>query len=141
MHIDILINATPNASGSLIRLLRSLTAADYTAGSVPHLTIELPPDVDSPTKYFLESFSWPPPHLASSGRSQLLTLRHRIPRQAMTEEESSARLLESFWPTQPLTSHVLVLSPQAELAPQYFHCESLGIGDVCIVCLLYCKQI
>ncbi|RYP57961.1 hypothetical protein DL769_009183 [Monosporascus sp. CRB-8-3] len=53
--------------------------------------------------------------------SHQLTLRHRIPRQAMTEEESSARFLESFWPARPKSSHVLVLSPQVELSPQFFH--------------------
>ena len=112
------------ASGSLIRLLRSLIAADYTASPVPHLTIELPPDVDPPTKTFLESFSWPPAHLASARRSKSLTVRHRIPRQALTEEESSARFLESFWPSKPKSSHVLVLSPRVELEPQFFHCKS-----------------
>ncbi|KAK7757699.1 hypothetical protein SLS62_000077 [Diatrype stigma] len=121
IQIDILINVTPKASGSLIRLLRSLTDADYTASSVPHLTLELPPDVDAPTKNFLESFSWPPSHIASATQSHLLTVRHRIPRQVLTEEESSARILESFWPTHPKTSHVLVLSPQAELSPLFFH--------------------
>ncbi|RYP44731.1 hypothetical protein DL768_008836 [Monosporascus sp. mg162] len=120
-HIDILISAAPGASGSLIRLLRSLSAADYTACPIPHLTIELPSDIDSSTKLFLESFSWPPPHLASPTSSHQLTLRHRIPRQAMTEEESSARFLESFWPARPKSSHVLVLSPQVELSPQFFH--------------------
>ncbi|RYP56210.1 hypothetical protein DL771_011997 [Monosporascus sp. 5C6A] len=68
-----------------------------------------------------KSFSWPPPHLASPASSHQLTLRHRIPRQAMTEEESSARFLESFWPVRPKSSHVLVLSPQVELSRQYFH--------------------
>ncbi|RYO84114.1 hypothetical protein DL766_008117 [Monosporascus sp. MC13-8B] len=120
-HIDILISATPGASGSLIRLLRSLSAADYTACSIPHLTIELPSDIDSSAKQFLESFSWPPPHLAGPTSSHQLILRHRIPRQAMTEEESSARFLESFWPARRKSSHVLVLSPQVELSPQFFH--------------------
>lgn len=53
-----------------------------------------------------------------------LTLRHRIPRSRLTEEESSVRFLESFWPSSPKYSHVLVLSPQAELSTQFFHCKS-----------------
>ncbi|KAI1776910.1 hypothetical protein F4818DRAFT_412261 [Hypoxylon cercidicola] len=120
-HIDILIHAVPGASGSLIRLLRSLSDADYTASSVPHLTIELPHDIDSPTKRFLESFTWPPAHVYNPTNARFLSLRHRIPHQLMNEEESSARFLESFWPAQPANSHILVLSPQAELSPDFFH--------------------
>ncbi|KAI1762905.1 hypothetical protein GGR53DRAFT_395880 [Hypoxylon sp. FL1150] len=120
-HIDILIHAVPGASGSLIRLLRSLSNADYTSSSVPHLTIELPHDIDTPTKRFLESFTWPPAHVYNPTNARFLSLRHRIPRQRMSEEESSARFLESFWPSQPANSHVLVLSPQAELSPEFFH--------------------
>lgn len=120
-HIDILIHAVPGASGSLIRLLRSLSDADYTSCSVPHLTIELPHDIDSPTKRFLETFTWPPAHVYNPTNARFLSLRHRIPHQLMNEEESSARFLESFWPAQPANSHILVLSPQAELSPDYFH--------------------
>lgn len=32
-------------------------------------------------------------------------------------------LLESFWPLDPVNSHVLVLSPNAEVTPQFFHCK------------------
>ncbi|KAI5868471.1 hypothetical protein GGS23DRAFT_32064 [Durotheca rogersii] len=121
IHIDILIHTVPGASGSLIRLLRSLSEADYTPGSVPHLTIELPHRVDPPTKYFLETFMWPPPQVYNPTNAQYLSLRRRTPYELMNEEESSARFLESFWPTVPENSHVLVLSPQAELSPQFFH--------------------
>ncbi|KAI1083430.1 hypothetical protein F5B20DRAFT_568613 [Whalleya microplaca] len=121
IHIDILIHATPGASGGLIRLLKSLSAADYPSSSVPHLTIELPRDIDPPTKQFLETFIWPPPHIYNPTNARYLSLRHRIPHQRMNEEESSARFLESFWPAQPQHSHILVLSPQAELSPQFFH--------------------
>lgn len=51
----------------------------------------------------------------------LLTLHHRIPQHALTPEENSIRFLESFWPAEPTTSHVLVLAPQAELSPHFFH--------------------
>ncbi|OTB19995.1 hypothetical protein K445DRAFT_8000 [Daldinia sp. EC12] len=121
VHIDILIHAVPGTSGSLIRLLRSLSAADYTSSAVPHLTIELPHDIDYSTKHFLESFAWPPAHVPNPTNARYLSLRHRMPRQRLSEEESSARFLESFWPAQPDFSHVLVLSPQAELSPDFFH--------------------
>ncbi|KAK3318539.1 hypothetical protein B0H66DRAFT_603121 [Apodospora peruviana] len=121
VSIDILIHAPPGASGSLIRLLRSLSAADLTTGATPHLTIELPHKLDLPTVQFLETFQWPPVHAHNPGNIRQLTLRHRIPRGSLTEEESSVRFLESFWPTDPRYSHVLVLSPQAEVSPQFFH--------------------
>jgi hypothetical protein len=123
VHVDFLVHATPSASGSLIRLLRSLKAADYTASAIPHLTIELPHEIDSPTKEFLESFSWPPAHFNNPTNDRHLTLRHRIPNHRLTEEESSARFLESFWPAHPNRTHVLVLSPQVELSPDFFHCK------------------
>ncbi|KAK3390382.1 hypothetical protein B0H63DRAFT_519608 [Podospora didyma] len=121
INIDILIHASPGASGSLIRLLKSLTAADFGSGSVPHLTIELPHKVDPPTAKFLETFQWPPARVYNPTHARQLTLRHRITRNGLSEEESSVRFLESFWPANPTHSHVLVLSPQAELSPQFFH--------------------
>ncbi|KAI0387854.1 hypothetical protein F5Y04DRAFT_286815 [Hypomontagnella monticulosa] len=120
-HIDILIHAVPGGSGSLIRLLRSLSDADYTSSSVPHLTIELPHDIDPPTKRFLETFTWPPAHVHNPTNARYLSLRHRIPHRKLSEEESSARFLESFWPAQPAHSHILVLSPQVELSPDFYH--------------------
>ncbi|KAI3318321.1 hypothetical protein HD806DRAFT_318366 [Xylariaceae sp. AK1471] len=121
IKIDILIQATPGSSGSLIRLLRSLSAADYTSSAIPHITIELPHRIDTSTKSFLDSFAWPPSHVYNPTNSRYLSLRHRMSQQRQTEEETSTRFLESFWPTQPQQSHVLVLSPHAEVAPQFFH--------------------
>ncbi|KAK6220180.1 hypothetical protein QIS74_05682 [Colletotrichum tabaci] len=121
VSVDILIQAPASGSGSLLRLLKSLADADYTAFTIPHLTIELPQNIEPATAKFLETFHWPPPHVHNPGRVQMLSLRHRIPRQRMTEEESSIRFLESFWPTTPRHSHIVVLSPQAELAPGFFH--------------------
>ncbi|KAF6833494.1 hypothetical protein CPLU01_05532 [Colletotrichum plurivorum] len=121
ISVDILVQAPASGSGSLLRLLKSLNEADFTAFTIPHLTIELPQDIEPATAKFLETFHWPPPHVQNPGRVQMLSLRHRIPRQRMTEEESSIRFLESFWPTTPRYSHILVLSPQAELAPGFFH--------------------
>ncbi|KAJ9138882.1 Glycosyltransferase 2 [Pleurostoma richardsiae] len=119
--IDILIHAHAGASGSLVRLLRSLKSADFGGFSVPHLTIELPQDVDLPTERFLESFQWPPAHVYNPTNVRQLSLRHRIPRHGVSEEESSVRFLESFWPAHPKYSHILVLSPQVELSPHFFH--------------------
>ncbi|KAK0722178.1 hypothetical protein B0T26DRAFT_644426 [Lasiosphaeria miniovina] len=121
ISIDILIQASSGASGSLIRLLKSLAAADYSSGSVPHLTIELPHKVDPPTAKFLETFQWPPASVYNPTHAKQLTLRHRISSSGLTEEESSVRFVESFWPASPGHSHVLVLSPQAELSPRFFH--------------------
>ncbi|KAK3323504.1 hypothetical protein B0T19DRAFT_450275 [Cercophora scortea] len=121
MSIDILIQAPPGASGNLIRLLKSLSAADFSGGPTPHLTIELPHAVDPPTAKFLENFQWPPARAYNPTRVRQLILRHRIPRSSLTEEESSIRFLESFWPPDPRHSHVLVLSPHVELSPKFYH--------------------
>ncbi|SPQ19945.1 fe446de8-c8b1-46b6-acf4-6c25e5705497 [Thermothielavioides terrestris] len=120
ISIDILIHASPGTSGSIIHLLRSLSAADFSAGPTPHLTIELPPDVDGATTEFLKDFQWPPHRSRLPSQPSQLTIRRRIPRARLTEEESSVRFLESFWPTSPKYSHVMVLSPQAQLSPQFF---------------------
>lgn len=127
VSVDILIHAHTGASGSLIRLLKSLSDGDYMACVVPHLTIELPEEIDPPTRQFLQDFRWPPRSAQSSPGSSQLTLRHRIARRGMSEEESSVRFLESFWPANPAYSHVLVLSPQAELLPNYFHYLKMGV--------------
>ncbi|KAL8992946.1 MAG: hypothetical protein Q9169_006716 [Polycauliona sp. 2 TL-2023] len=120
-YVDIMIHAPPHSSGSLIRLLRSIEAADYFGHRRPHLTIELPAEVDHPTKQYLEKLVWPPVDSSLPSHSSQVTLRHRIPRRTFTVEEASVRLVESFYPARPANSHVLVLSPQVELSPVYFH--------------------
>lgn len=119
--IEILVHAHAGASGSLIRLLKSLSAADFSACAIPHLTIELPDDIDASTAQWIQEFQWPPRGAREPSTASQLTLRRRISRRGVTEEESSVRFLESFWPTNYLFSHVLVLSPQAELSPNFFH--------------------
>lgn len=121
LSMDILIHTHTDASGSLIRLLKSLSLADFTGSPVPHLTIELPGNIDPPTTQFLRDFQWPPRSARSPASPNQLTLRHRITTHGVSEEESSVRFLEGFWPSNPLLSHVLVLSPQAELSPNFFH--------------------
>jgi hypothetical protein len=100
--------------------LDSLSKADYSKSAPPRLTIELPHDVEEPTKTFLEEFRWPPSDHSLEGNANQLNLRHRIPEPGLTAEENSIRFLESFWPTKPATSHLLVLSPQVELSNLYF---------------------
>lgn len=108
-----------SSSGSLIRLLDSLKHADFFSSAPPRLTIELPHNIDAPTRRYLEHFKWPPHADQTSGN--LLAIHHRIPQHGLTAEENSIRFLEAFWPADPFTSHVLVLSPQAELSPLFFH--------------------
>ncbi|KAJ9283313.1 hypothetical protein DTO027B5_7254 [Paecilomyces variotii] len=114
MQIEMLVHAPSESSGSLIRLLKSLEGADY-LDSVPSLTIELPPRVDPELLRFLQNTNWPPQS------SSKVTLRRRIPSQRMTSEMSSIRTVEAFYPRDPNVTHVLVLSPQTELSPSFFH--------------------
>ncbi|KAL8947550.1 MAG: hypothetical protein Q9222_006185 [Ikaeria aurantiellina] len=90
--------------------------------------IELPTDASENLMWItrLDSSSlmgliWPPLDWSGIPHASQVTLRHRIPRQKSTAEEASVRLLESFYPARPADSHILVLSPQVELSPLYFH--------------------
>ena len=115
------MHAPAEASGSLIKLLQSLEGADYFLSAPPRLTIELPPSIDPPTEAFLDAFRWPPATRDVRHSGDQLTLRHRIPFHALDEEEAAVRVLESFYPRNTAGSHLLVLSPQTELSPLYFH--------------------
>lgn len=97
----------------MIRLIQSLEKADY-LGSTPGLTIELPWNVDSELLDYLQKMSWPP------GTSGKPTLRRRV-RTHMTSAESSIKTVEAFYPHNPSASHVLLLSPQTELSPSFYH--------------------
>lgn len=120
--VDILIQAQPDSSGALMRLLTSLYGADYSGLLLPRLTIELPHEVDSVTQMFLSNFRWPPPWYSGSvARLNQLSIRRRIPSQKISAEEASIRFFESFYPANPSDSHVLLLSPRAQLSPLYFH--------------------
>jgi len=119
--VELLIQAPLKSSGSLIRLLRSIEKADYFDSDRPRLTIELPSEIDPPTQHFLENLVWPPADGAGRPHVNQVTLRHRIPRQSITGEEASVRLVESFYPKSPSDSHVLLLSSQTELSPLYYH--------------------
>ena len=118
LDIEILVHAPSESSGSLIRLLKSLQNADYFGSTAPRLTIELPPHIDSPTTDFLESFRWPPDPQRGGSR---LTLRHRVNPTRLTKNEAAIRTIESYYPARAPVSHVLVLTPQAELSPTFYH--------------------
>ncbi|KAL1967910.1 hypothetical protein VTN77DRAFT_2327 [Rasamsonia byssochlamydoides] len=114
VHVEMVVHAPSESSGSLIRLLKSLEKADY-LGSTPALTIELPPHTDPSLLDFLMSMNWP------ARSSERITLRRHVQPHYMTPEESAVRTVESFYPRDPNMTHVLVLSPQTELSPSFFH--------------------
>ncbi|KAF2871360.1 hypothetical protein BDV95DRAFT_571818 [Massariosphaeria phaeospora] len=117
--VDILIQVPPRSS-SVLHVLKSIKNADYAGVRYPRLTIELPAEVDISVKRYLEKFSWPPNAGTAHGASQL-TIRRRIANQRATQEDSAIRFLELFFPTSTTHSHVLLLSPQAQLSRQYYH--------------------
>ncbi|KAK7417524.1 hypothetical protein QQX98_004488 [Neonectria punicea] len=121
VDFDILIQAPATGSGNLQRLLNSLGRADMSAVTAPHLTVELPFEVEKPLEKALANFKWPSSAYNELPHLNMVSLRHRIPRSKMTAEESSTRFLESFWPLRPRESHVLVLAPHTEVSPQFFH--------------------
>jgi hypothetical protein len=114
VHVEMLVHAPSKSSGSLIRLLKSLENADY-LGSTPALTIELPPHTDPFLLRFLKNMKWPSPS------AERISLRRHVQPHHMTPEESAVRTVESFYPKDPNMTHVLVLSPQTELSPSFFH--------------------
>ncbi|EME40628.1 hypothetical protein DOTSEDRAFT_74243 [Dothistroma septosporum NZE10] len=120
--IEILIHAPNDSSGRLVRLLQSLYNADYSGLHIPRLTIELPSKVEHFLGNYLAGFNWPPGRTFEEPSQ--LTLRHRIPSSRASSEQASVRFVESFYPSNGQHSHVLVLSPQAEVSPlylQYLH--------------------
>lgn len=119
VSINILIHAQPSGSGSIMRLLHSLAKADYFGSTPPHISIELPHHVDEDLANQLRSFKWPP-HSSHASNSRL-TLQKWIPSRALSADESAVRFLEDFYPTDARNNHVLVLSPQVELSPLYYH--------------------
>ncbi|EFY93420.1 hypothetical protein MAC_00658 [Metarhizium acridum CQMa 102] len=124
VRFDILIHATPTGTANLERLLRSIARADFAGIQTPHITVELPYVLDAPLESYLASFKWPRPTPSDGHRPQMISLRRRITRQLMEEEDSSVRFVESFWPTDPQRSHVLVLASHTEVTPQFFQCSS-----------------
>ncbi|KAG6038858.1 hypothetical protein E4U19_007904 [Claviceps sp. Clav32 group G5] len=120
VRFDILIHATPTKTANLKRLLYSIARADLAGIHTPYITVELPNTIEPLMEKFLNEFQWPRPTYWARQQSSMISLRRRITRQPLDEEDSSVRFVESFWPTDPLKSHVLVLSPQTEITPQFF---------------------
>ena len=118
VEIEILIQAAERSSGGLIRLLKSLNAADYISDYPPAITMDLPPAIDPSARSFLDEFKWPPQSVDHQNFNRL-TLRHRL-RHVTSDDDASAQYIESFYPTTP-DSHVLVLSPRVELSPLFYH--------------------
>lgn len=117
--IDILIHCPPDSSGGLARLIKSLSTADYSGFPVPKLTVELPSNPDPFALNCLERVKWPPNDKGDPFDQSTLILRHRIPSAKLKTEEASIRFVESFYPTNPLDNHILILSPQAEVSSLY----------------------
>ncbi|KAI5297703.1 hypothetical protein KEM56_004603, partial [Ascosphaera pollenicola] len=113
--VDILIQATPSTSGSVIRLLRTLERANY-FGPIPSLTIELPPETDPFLSRYLSRMNWPP-----KTDSQMFTIRRRITPNTISPEEAAIRTVDALYPKSPSRSHVLVLSPQTVVSPSFYH--------------------
>jgi len=116
VQIDIVITPYQHSAGSLLRLLESVQRADYSGVAIPRITIELPQHVDDFALKYLEHFRWPGDREA--GQSKLI-LRRRLDAAQMSPAAASLRTLESFYPPAWPHSHVLLLSPDVELVPEY----------------------
>ncbi|TID25597.1 hypothetical protein E6O75_ATG03460 [Venturia nashicola] len=120
-NVDIVIQPPTSSFGALMRLLKSLSAADYSGLTPPRITIELPAEVDAMTRDYLSHYAWPPSTALQPVHSSQLTVRHRIPGQKISAEAASVRFFESFYPASVDESHALLLSANAQLSPVYFH--------------------
>lgn len=113
VHVEILIRIPDESSASLTRLLKSLREADY-LDSKPSLTIELPPQPGPMLLRYLQI-------LKGSNWAEKITIRGRINPRQLTPEESAVRTAESYIPFGSPSSSLLILSPQVELSPSFFH--------------------
>jgi hypothetical protein len=117
--IDILIQV-PQESSSVMRLLKSIKDAEYGGLKPPRIILELPAKLDESVKRQVENFKWPL-HPANPLEPSGLIIRRRINTHRATQEDAAIRFLELFYPTSTTNSHVLLLSPQAQLSPLYYH--------------------
>lgn len=117
VHVDIVIQAQPESSASLIRLLRSIKNADYSGWVLPRLTVEVPAKVDPFLTKYLSKFRWPASGMGGESR---IVVRHRVDAKLVSPVQASMRTVESFYPLVTGESHVLLLSPGVELSPSYF---------------------
>ncbi|KAF2753044.1 hypothetical protein EJ05DRAFT_420865, partial [Pseudovirgaria hyperparasitica] len=124
--VDIIVHVTPASSGSLLRLLKSLNTADYAGMKPPRLIVDLPVEVDPATVAFLEKWKWPPrpfgsPSSESALENSQLIVRHRIMDEKISPERAAIQFLESSFPVEQGSSHVLTLTPQLQLSPLFYH--------------------
>lgn len=120
-RVDIIIQVPPDSS-SVLGLLKSIRDADYSGLVRPRITLELPASLDISVRQQIESFTWSSHSDKSTNPvdSVRLILRRRIADLEATQDDAVKRILELFYPANS-DSHVLLLAPQAQLAPQYFH--------------------
>lgn len=116
IQMDIVITPYKQSAGCLIRLLNSIWNADYAGLSLPRITVEIPDNVDPFALRYLENFRWPKSHYGTESK---LILRRRIDPAQANPATASLRTLESFYPPSDPMSHVLVLTPDVELSPNY----------------------
>jgi hypothetical protein len=117
--VDILIQVPPDSS-SVLRLLQSIQKADYSGLQPPRIVLELPAQLDASVKRHVENFKWPL-HISNPVAGSGVSIRRRIMTHRATQEDAAIRFLELFFPTSTVNSHVLLLSPQAQLSPLYLH--------------------
>lgn len=117
LQIDIIIRVQPESAGSLIRLLRGLQSADYGELSLPRIVLDLPPRTDPHILEHIQGFVWPP---GSPTAESKLIIRHRVDDNVLSHGAASVQAVESFYPIDPDSSHLLVLSPSVELARNFY---------------------
>ncbi|KAF1919514.1 hypothetical protein BDU57DRAFT_143804 [Ampelomyces quisqualis] len=117
--VDLLIQVPPESS-SVLRLLESIKHADYAGLKPPRILLELPSQLDESVQRRLENFKWPL-HPANPLEPSGLIIRRRISTHRVTQKDAAIRFLELFWPASTTKMHVLLLSPQAQLSPLYYH--------------------
>lgn len=121
LDIRILIQITKENVGGLSELLKSIAAADYTGHRYPHITFDIPADLDIPSKNVAEGFLWPPNTKIKAVSRSEITIRKRISHKHVTPLESSIRMIEDFYPTQPTYEHIMVLSSDVQLSYVWYH--------------------
>jgi hypothetical protein len=117
--VDILIQVPPQSS-SVLRLLKSIQDADYGGLKPPRIILELPAQLDESVKKHVDDFKWPS-HQVHPLEASGLIIRRRINSHRTAQEDAAIRFLELFYPTSTTKSHVLLLSPQTQLSPMYYH--------------------
>lgn len=117
IEVDIVIKVLPETAGSLMRLMRSLQSADYGGLPLPRIILDLPPRTDAHILENLERFIWP---VGTTPAESRISIRRRVDDNTISRAVASVQVIESFYPVNAESSHVLVLDPAVEVAPNYF---------------------